>query len=193
MSGENVKRLFIFFVKISSVILETQRLIIRRFELSDATFIIELLNSPGWIRFINNKDIHTQADAVNYLQNGPLKSYSTYGFGHYCVVLKNSGASIGMCGIIKRDTLEDPDIGFAFLPQYNGKGYAREAAEAVLKYALTVLDIKKIVAITTPANTNSLKLIDKLKMILEGEFILPAEAKKMLLFSISNELKPSLP
>ena len=114
-------------------ILETDRLIVRWLSPDDADFILKLLNEPSWLRFIGNKSVKTRADARAYILNGPVEMYSRLGFGLYLVELKEEGHPIGMCGLIKRDALEDVDIGFAFLPVYWGKGNAYESALAVME------------------------------------------------------------
>lgn len=146
-----------------TTILETERLRLRKFTLNDTKFIIELLNSPGWIEFIGDRNIKTEEQAITYLQNGPMKSYVQNGYGLSMVETKE-GIPIGMCGIINRDTLEHPDIGFAFLEEFTGQGYAYEIASATLSYAMNTLNISKIVAITLPRNTRSIKLLEKIGM-----------------------------
>ncbi|MEO8086158.1 MAG: GNAT family N-acetyltransferase, partial [Bacteroidota bacterium] len=102
------------------IIAETAQLIIREFTTGDTSFIIELVNTPSWIRYIGERNIKTDEDALAYLEKGPMKSYAENGFGLYCVELKLVNVPIGMCGLIKRATLEDVDVGFAFLPAYEG-------------------------------------------------------------------------
>lgn len=143
--------------------LETQRLRLRRFTLDDTKFVIELLNSPEWIEFIGDRDVKTEEQAIAYLQNGPMKSYAANGYGLSLVETKE-GTPIGMCGIINRDTLEYPDIGFAFLKRFTGQGYAYEIAKASFDYAINSLNIAKICAITLPHNTKSIKLLEKIGM-----------------------------
>src|SRR5688572_2577541 len=109
-------------------IAETQRLTIREFTGSDAAFIVALLNSAGWLRYIGDRQVRNEKDALNYLENGPLKSYKTHKFGLWKVELKTTGQPVGMCGFLKRDSLSFPDIGFAFLPEFSGYGYAYESA-----------------------------------------------------------------
>ena len=116
-------------------ILETERLLLREFSTEDASFIIELLNSPGWIKYIGDRNVKTPEQASEYLLNGPIKSYAVNGYGLWLVEKKDDQAKIGMCGIIRRETLKDPDIGFAFLPEFSGKGYAYEIAKACLDHA----------------------------------------------------------
>ena len=129
-------------------ILQTERLILSEFTFDDAPFIIEIVNTPKWLQFIGNRNVKTIDDAKNYLANGPLKSYKKFGFGLYKVTLKKENIPIGMCGLIKRDTLEHPDIGFAFLPQHEKKGYAFESAFATLVYAKANFKLQRIVAIS---------------------------------------------
>lgn len=143
-------------------IFETKRLVLSRLTLGDAPFILELVNDPSWIRFIGDKNVHSLKAAKEYIRNGPQKSYARFGFGLYAVKLKRSGKAIGMCGLLRRDTLDDADIGFAFLPKYTGKGYAFESAVTVLKHAHQSLKMKRILAITSIDNTSSVKLLERL-------------------------------
>lgn len=142
-------------------ILETERLMLREFTFADTTFIVQLLNSPGWLRFIGDRNVKTDDDAIKYLENGPMKSYAENGYGLSMVETKD-GTPVGMSGILKRPALEHPDIGFAFLPEHNGKGYGFEIASAILKHAVEHLDIKNISAITVPDNLASIRLLEKL-------------------------------
>ena len=107
--------------------LETERLLLTHLDPADAAFILELLNEPSWLRFIGDKNVHSLDDARRYIENGPMAMYAAKGFGLYRVALKETDTPIGICGLIKRDTLPEPDIGFAFLPRAWGAGYAREA------------------------------------------------------------------
>ena len=161
-------------------VFETERLAVRRFNEDDAAFILELLNEPSWIRFIGNKNVHSVDDARNYLVNGPMAMYERVGFGLFLVALKATGEPVGMCGLIKRDTLEDVDIGFAFLPRYWGKGYAFEAADATMKYGRDVLKLKRIVAITAPDNDSSIKLIERIGLkYVETRNVTPGVVSKL--------------
>lgn len=144
------------------LVCETPRLIIRQFTTEDAAFILKLLNTPIWLTYIGDRHIRGLNDARNYLLNGPLASYDRYGFGLYCVTLKEEHTPIGMTGLIKRNGLEEVDIGFAFLPEYTGKGYAFEAASAVKNYALTTLKLPRVAAITTEKNGQAISLLNKL-------------------------------
>ncbi|MCD9460664.1 GNAT family N-acetyltransferase [Marinibactrum halimedae] len=148
---------------------ETERVILRPFSETDGAFIIELLNDESFIRNIADKKIRSLNDAVSYLRNGPMISYQQYGFGLYLVVLKTTNTPIGMCGIVKREELAYPDLGYAFLPRYWGKGYAFESAKAVLEYAKHSLRLNLLLAVTLPNNEKSNRLLIKLGFSRIGE------------------------
>ena len=166
-----------------NIILETERLALREFSLSDADFIIQLLNTESWIKYIGDRNIKSTVDAENYLSNGPIKSYKENGFGLYRVELKTNQAPIGMCGIIKRDSLEFPDIGFALLPEHMGKGYGFEITKATLFYAKETLRIPIVLAITLPANQTCIKLLEKIGFKYVKRFIFPKESEELLRYS----------
>ncbi|HKO44002.1 MAG TPA: GNAT family N-acetyltransferase [Pyrinomonadaceae bacterium] len=146
----------------SDVILQTDRLQLRRLTPADATFIFELVNEPSFIENIGDRNVRSEEDAVRYIQNGPMASYERYGYGLYKVELRQTSTPIGICGPLKRETLEYPDIGFAFLPLFWGQGYALESSAAVMNYSRKVLGLDEIAAITTPTNERSIKLLEKL-------------------------------
>ena len=148
-------------------VLETERLILRHFNLDDAPFVLTLLNEPSFLHYIGDKKVRTLDDARQYIINGPRASYERHGFGLYRVELAGSNTPIGMCGLLKRDELADPDIGFAFLPDYWNKGFAFEAATAVLNYAREQLKIHRVLAIVNPDNDASIKLLKKLGLRFE--------------------------
>jgi len=168
-------------------ILETERLILREFDLDDAAFIVELLNTPGWIKFIGNKNVNSPEEAKAYLQNGPMKSYELNGFGLSMVELKYVGVPIGMCGLIKRDTLDDIDIGFAILPEFAGTGYGHEIASATLDYAKSELGLKRVIGITGRENKISIRLLEKIGLEYERMTSLPKDKNEILLFGINFE------
>lgn len=165
------------------IILETERLTLRKFNLDDTHFIIKLVNSEGWLKNIGDRNIKTEEQARNYLQNGPLKSYSEHGFGLWLVELKADQVPIGICGILKRDTLETPDIGFAFLPEFTGQGFAFEVASATMAFAKNDLKIGVISAITVPGNTTSIKLLEKLGFKFSRKIEAANGGADLLLFS----------
>jgi [ribosomal protein S5]-alanine N-acetyltransferase len=164
--------------------LKTERLILRKLNLEDSLFIVELLNSPGWLKFIGDRGVKTEEDAKLYLQNGPLLSYEINGFGLYLVELLETGDPIGMCGILKRGSLENPDLGFAFLPEFMGKGYAYEAAKAVVNYGREQLRIETLLAITMSENATSIKLLGKVGMKYHGMVKSPYSKDNLNLYKI---------
>ena len=160
-------------------VLETDRLILRWLTPDDAAFILELLNEPAWIRYIGDKSVRTLDDAKNYILTGPMKMYSQFGFGLFLVERKEGSSPIGMCGLIKRDTLDNVDIGFAFLSRYQTLGYGFESASATLKYGHEQLDMERILAITSLDNRASSRLLEKIGMKYEGTIILDKEELKL--------------
>ena len=165
-------------------VIETERLILRQLTPDDATFIFALLNEPSWIQNIGDRHIKTLDDARAYIRNGPAASYAKNGFGLYLVVLKEANESIGMCGLIKRDGLEDVDIGYALLPRFWSKGYAVEAARATIAYAREGVGLKRIVAIVDPANESSIRVLEKLGMQYEKMVRLSADDIDLKLFGL---------
>jgi RimJ/RimL family protein N-acetyltransferase len=164
------------------LVCETSRLIIRQFTIDDASFIFRLLNSPMWLTYIGDRHIRGLNDARNYLVNGPLVSYDRYGFGLYLVALKDDNTPIGMTGLIKRNGLEEVDLGFAFLPEYTGRGYAYEAANAVMNYALSSLKLTRVAAITTEKNEHAISLLNKIGMHHEKMVQLPGNDTQFMYF-----------
>ena len=154
-------------------IVETERLTLREFTADDAAFILELLNEPAFIQNIADRGVRTLDDARDYIENGPRASYARNGFGLWRVGLKESDEPVGMCGLIRRDVLEDVDIGYAILERHWGRGYAYEAAAAVLNYGHNVLNIKRIIAITAPDNIASSRLLEKLGLRFDKIINLP--------------------
>ncbi len=166
-----------------NLILKTERLMLRQFTTDDAKFIVELVNSPGWLEFIGDRNVRTEEQAREYLQKGPLKSYELNGFGLYMVELKNEKTPIGMCGVLKRENLEKPAIGFAFLPGFTGKGFAFEIAKATMMYAKDKLKLPVIFAITVVENNRAIKLLEKLGMKFIKVFSFPDDNEELMLYS----------
>lgn len=150
------------------LVCETERLTIRHFNLNDAEFIVRLLNEESFIRCIADKNVRTNTDAINYLTNGPILSYQAYEFGLSLVLLKGTETPIGMCGFLKRDELTHPDLGYAFLPEFWGKGYANEAADSVLKEGMAANSLNTVLAVTLPDNFSSNSLLKKIGFCLKG-------------------------
>jgi RimJ/RimL family protein N-acetyltransferase len=165
------------------LISETERLSINELTVQDAPFVLTLLNTPTWLRYIGDRGIKNIDEARNYLLNGPIASYKRFGFGLYLVKLKEGDIPVGMSGLIKRDGLDDVDVGFALHPDYTGKGYAYEATSAVMTYAREVLKLTTVVAITTEDNTHSTTLLLKLGLHYKKMVTLPGNQKEYMLFS----------
>ncbi|WP_257388168.1 GNAT family N-acetyltransferase [Tahibacter caeni] len=154
------------------VIAETERLRLRRLAPDDAAFVLQLVNEPSWLEFIGDKGVRTLDDARAYLENGPLAMYARCGHGLYCIELRDGGQAVGMCGLIRRDTLPDVDIGYAFLPAHWGRGYAEEAARATVAHARE-LGLPRLLAIVTPSNARSIRLLEKLGLAFERTIATP--------------------
>lgn len=151
-------------------VLESSRLSLRRLQLADAEFIFGLVNQPSWLRFIGDKNVRNLDDARNYLRTGPLDMYQRFGFGMFMVERKEDGVAVGTCGLLKRDILPEPDIGYAFLPEYWGQGYAFEAASAVLEYGHYSHELTRILAIVSPGNERSIRVLERCGMKFERMF-----------------------
>ena len=170
---------------------ETKRLTLRRFDVSDAAFILELLNDPAWLRFIGNRNIATLEDARRYILNGPARMYERHGFGLWLVELKERCLPVGMCGLIKRDALEDVDIGFALLAAHRGRGYAFEAASATMCYAWTTLGLARLVAIASLGNDASERLLERLGFTFERMTRLDGDASDVKLYAARRAGDPA--
>ena len=168
-------------------LLETERLLLRQFNSDDAPFILELVNSPGWLQFIGDRNIHSIEDAVRYLNEGPIQSYQKNEFGLSCIVLKSSSQPIGMCGLIRRDFLSDPDLGFAILPEYQGHGYMQEVAAGYLNYIHQCFRMPAVLAITIRHNQRSISLLQRLGFSFMNELQIPGELDPLFLFRIDFE------
>jgi RimJ/RimL family protein N-acetyltransferase len=149
-------------------VLETDRLVLRWLNAGDAAFILRLVNEPSWLRFIGDRGVRTVEDAHNYISKGPVEMYRCAGFGLYLTELRDTGVPIGLCGPIRREGLADVDLGFAFLPEFWGRGYAHEAAAATMVHAHRAHGLTRIVAFTAPDNESSTKLLRKLGFVFEG-------------------------
>jgi RimJ/RimL family protein N-acetyltransferase len=165
------------------VVGETERLTLRRLCLDDAAFMLGLLNEPSFLRFIGDRGVRTLDDARKYLRDGPLASYERFGFGLFLVLLKEQGVPIGICGLLKRESLPDVDVGFAFLPRYWSQGYALEAASAMMDYGREVLGLGRVVAVVSPDNAASIRLLEKLGMRFESMIRLSDDEHDLKLYA----------
>lgn len=142
------------------VVLETARLRLREFTYDDADFLVALLNDDDFRRNIGDRGVRSAADARRYLDEGPLTAYVAFGYGLWCVEERDGGCAIGICGLLRRDTLPHPDVGYALLPSARGRGYAQEAVTGVLAHARTTLGLPRVVAIVSPGNVESARVLD---------------------------------
>jgi ribosomal-protein-alanine N-acetyltransferase len=163
--------------------LKTSRLTLSQLTLSDYPFIIVLLNTPGWLQFIGDRNVHNEEQAKAYLTNGPIKSYNEFGFGLMKVSLTGTNQPMGLCGLLKREALPHPDLGFAFLPQFNGQGFALEAATAIVQHVRNELGVQTILAIVQPDNTRSIQLLEKLKFQYERDFSFPGSTENLSVYN----------
>jgi len=165
-------------------VLETDRLTLRHLTLEDAEFILQLLNEPSFLHFIGDRGVRNVDDARNYILQGPIASYERFGFGLYLTEVTATRAPIGICGLLKRESLEDADIGFAFLPPFWRQGYAFESAAAVITYGKDVLGKNRVLAITSLDNDASIKLLEKLGFRFERVTQLSEDAPEVKLFGL---------
>ena len=165
------------------LVLATQRLNLRWLQDADAEFILDLLNQASWLEFIGDRGVHNLEDAKGYINNGPLTMIRQYGFGLYLVETKSDERAIGLCGLLKREALDDVDIGFAFHPDFWGHGYAREAATACVEYARLKLGLERLVAVTMPANQASIALLKAVGMQYQRDISLGGGEEVLQLFS----------
>ena len=165
------------------IILETERLVVRELSLDDAAFVLELLNEPAFHRYIGDKGVRDLAGAEKYIREGPQASYAKHGHGLWLVALKDGGTPVGMCGLLKRDYLDHPDLGYALLARHGGQGYASEAASATLAHARSGLKLGTILAVTAQENPASIRLLSKLGFKFDRMITTPGQAEPSRLFS----------
>jgi len=164
-------------------LIETERLRLRPVTIDDTELMLAIWNDPAFIRNVSDRGIRTVEQARDAIESGAQKLFEDYGYGPYCMSLKSDGAMIGICGLFKRDNLEDPDIGFGVLPDYCGKGYAGEAAVAVVNFARTELGINALTAIVSPTNAPSIGLIKKLGLTFDQMITMPGDDDAICLYS----------
>lgn len=165
-------------------VLETARLRLREMTDADAAFMLEILNEPAFIQNVGDRGVRTVDEAVQYLRERVTASYEKFGFGSWLVETKDTGEPIGICGLIKRDALEDVDLGFSFLERFRSRGFAFEAAQATLSYGWTVAKLPRIAAIVAPHNVGSIRLLEKLGLQFERKVCLQPDQPELLLLMI---------
>lgn len=168
------------------IVLETARLVLRHLVLDDedAAFIHALVNDPDFLHFIGERGVRTLDDARRYITEGPQASHTRHGFGLCAVVHRELQQPIGICGLLRRNTLPHPDLGFAFLAAHRGQGYGYEAAAAMLIHARDVLGLRSILAITAPDNEVSGRLLEKLGFRFERIVGLDASGGESRLYAL---------
>ena len=165
------------------IILETDRLRLRKLSIDDAEFILRLLNQPSFIQHIGDRGVRTLEDARQYVLKGPVASYEKFGFGLWVVETKSDDVPIGICGLLKRDVFEDVDIGYALLPEFWSSGYALESASAVMAYARETLGSKQVLAVVNADNQSSIRLLEKMGFHYEKMVRLSDDAPEIKLFA----------
>ena len=165
---------------------ETERLLLKPTSEEDAEFVFELFNTPNWLKYIGNRNVLSIESAREYINFKMLPQLERLGFGNYTVIRKSDHISMGICGLYDREGLDGIDIGFAFLPEYGGNGYAFESANKLKQVAFTEFGITEVVAITTQDNTTSQKLLEKLGLTFTGTTKIPNDDEELLLYKISK-------
>jgi RimJ/RimL family protein N-acetyltransferase len=168
--------------------LETSRLILRRLVFDDASFLVTLLNQPSFIANIGDRGVRNVDDAHRYLREGPHAMYERYGFGLWHVARKSDGAGLGMCGLLKRDILPDVDVGYAYLPEHWGQGYAFEAAEATLRHGARKFGLKRVIGVVSPGNSGSIRVLEKIGMRFERMYPMHSGAPEVRLYGRTLEV-----
>jgi RimJ/RimL family protein N-acetyltransferase len=164
----------------------TPRLQLREFVPDDAPFIVALLNDPDWLRHIGDRDVRTPERARAWLRDGPLAAQQRHGFALWAVCRRGDSAPLGMCGLVRRDGLDHPDLGYAFLPAGRGQGLAREAAAATLMHAFGALKLARVLAITGPDNLPSQRVLQAIGMRFERRLIVPGHTLESLLYAAQS-------
>ena len=165
--------------------LETTRLFLRRITADDAGLMLAVWNDPAFVKHVGDRGVRTEPDARKEVEAGALRLFAEYGYGPYKMIRKEDAAAIGICGLFRRDNLDDPDIGFAVLPDYCGNGYAAEAARAVIAHARDDLGIRYLTAIVSPGNAASIGLIEKLGLTFSAMITMPGEDEAIRLYAMT--------
>lgn len=165
------------------VIAQTPRLLLRPLTLHDASFLLDLMNQPSYHRFIGDRGIRDVAHAMDYIQSRFIESYEHNGYGLYAVVVVGTATLAGICGLVKRETLPQPDLGFAFLPAYWSQGLAREAAQAIMNFARNQVGLSELLAVTHPENAASIRLLEKLGFTFQETIKFPGDDETLKLFN----------
>lgn len=166
-------------------IARTKRLIIREASLDDAEFVLELINEPGWRRYISEHSIDSLDKARDYISERLLSAYKQHGYGLWLMQRASDGAMLGMCGLVRRESLPGPDLGFAQLEQHSGQGYAFEASQAAINYAVQHALTRRLLAITLPENRRSIRLLEQLGFSYDTDFIADDTEERLLMYALT--------
>jgi len=164
-------------------VIETERLLLRQCVVEDADVILRLLNEPSFLENVGDRGVRTTEDATNYLLNGPIASYAANGYGIYLVLLKETSAPIGMCGLLQRPQFVHPDVGYTLFPEFWRRGFAIEAASAVVEHAHRSLGIEHVLGLVSPHNSRSIQLLEKLGFIFQEPALLQPHNSEVLVFT----------
>lgn len=164
----------------------TERLILRPTNVEDAEFIFELLNTPKWIKYIGDRNIKNIENAIEYIKHKMIPPLERLGYSNYTIIRKSDNQKIGSCGLYDREGLHGIDLGFAFLPEYEKKGYAFEASNRIKEAAFNEFNLESICAITTKENDSSQKLLVKLGFRFVGTTKLPNDYEELLIYKIEK-------
>jgi RimJ/RimL family protein N-acetyltransferase len=171
-----------------ALVCESPRLLLRRVTPEDAAFVLQQLNEPGWLEHIGDRGVRDLDDARRYIELRFLAPYRTLGYGMYRVETRGDGRAVGLCGLVKRDTLPEPDLGFSLLEEHWGRGYAFEAARAVMQHARATLGLARLMAIVSPGNVASRQLLEKLGFAVQGRLRVDPQEPELILYAA--ELRP---
>lgn len=166
------------------IILETERLFLRPLIRDDAEFILRQLNEPSWLEFIGDKNVYSLNDAKKYIELAPMTMYQRYGFGLFLVCSKESSSPMGLCGLMKRDNLNDADLGYSFLPEYWNQGFALEAVKSILDYAKNTHQLSRILALSKSSNTPSIKLLNKVGFLFDRDLKLLEDEESLQIYQL---------
>ena len=171
-------------------IARTKRLVLREASLDDAEFVLELINDPGWLKYISQHSIDTLEKAKEYIEERLLSAYNQHGYGLWLMQRASDSVMIGMCGLVRRESLPGPDLGFALVQQYSGLGYAQEASEAAIQYAIKHSIDSTLLAITLPENQPSINLLERLGFSYDADFIAQDSEERLLRYALDiTEIK----
>jgi RimJ/RimL family protein N-acetyltransferase len=172
------------------ILLETARLCLQELDPADAGLILRVLNTEGFLRHVGDRGVKDLDQAIAYITEGPRASYARHGHGLWKVVLKDTGEAAGICGLVRRDSLPGPDLGYAFLPGFENRGLASEASAAVLRHGVEVIGLPRILAIVSADNAASIRVLEKSGMQAEGEIEIDGNPLRLFAYPPPAESAP---